>query len=77
MITLRNTKNRALEQKPDRRSFLARLVAGVLGGWAVFNIKPSLTKPRAERKHREESFRIHINPLAVPRTQKSAKPNGK
>jgi hypothetical protein len=55
-----------------RRSFFGYLAAGVIGGFLGGGLLRGLFARRSAPPRHDESMKISINPLAVPRTKESS-----
>jgi hypothetical protein len=58
-----------------RRSFMARFMGALAGGWTAGNLLSGIARSTT-RATSNRSVQIKINPLAVPRTNKDSTSHG-
>jgi hypothetical protein len=64
------------KQGLKRRSFFARILAGVVGGAAFGGVAGNILHATESAVQDEDKVRVSINPLAVVRTNKGSNTHG-
>ena len=64
------------KQGLKRRSFFARILAGVVGGAAFGGVASNILHASESTAQQEDKVSVSINPLAVVRTNKGSNTHG-